>query len=484
MTARVCVLTLGCPKNLVDSEHLMGALERRGYRLVLDPQEADAVVVNTCAFIEDAVRESIEQILEVAELKSTGQLEHLIVAGCLAERHGGELLREMPEVDGAVGPGCLSQVGPLLDRLRAGADGLVSVGTFEGLDAVGPRVRTGSPHTAYVKISEGCDHRCCYCLIPSLRGPQRSRRPQAILAEARALAAEGARELILVAQDTTAYGRDLDEPASLAMLLRSLDDSAGPDWIRVMYTHPRHWNEELIEVFASGRRLVPYVDLPVQHIADPVLKAMGRGHDGRRTRRLVRHLRRAIARLVLRTTVLTGHPGEGPDEFAELLDFLREFPFDRLGAFAYSREDGTRSAELQPQTSSAVAAERRARVLELQRGIAFTLQQGRKGAPFDLLVEGVQPEKGYAVGRTYAEAPDVDGVVYLKAARVPSPAVRHAKGDLVAGPDLGGVEPGDLVPVRIIGAGPYDSVAALRDEARSPDGRGDRVCGEDGEDKP
>ena len=440
---RVCVVTLGCPKNAVDSEQMLALLAARGFALELCPEEADAVIVNTCAFIEEAQRESIEEILGLARLKGEGRLRHLIVAGCLAERHREELFREIPEVDGLVGPGSVGQAAEVLSGLVAGEQRLARVGAFGPIPADAPRVRTGAPHTAYLKLAEGCNHRCAFCLIPRLRGPLRSRPLDSIVAEAESLAAEGVREVILVAQDTTAYGRDLPGRPTLADLLARLETCAGPEWVRLMYAHPLRWDVAIEERLAAGGRLLPYLDLPIQHIADPVLRAMRRGHGGRLLRNLVRRLRRRIPGLVLRTTVLTGHPGEGPREFEELLGFLREFPFDRLGAFAYSPEIDSPASGSAPSTSRSEAEERRDRVLKLQRDLAVRIQAARVGRRLDVLIEGVRTDRDYAVGRSYGEAPEIDGNVHI----------RHARASAGRG-----VEPGEFLRARIVGAGPYDLV--------------------------
>ena len=441
----VCLINLGCPKNLVDGEWMLGRLEQAGYRLTHDPEASDVIIVNTCAFIREAQQEAIDHILEMARLKASGRPAHLVVAGCLSERHGGELKEEMPEIDAVIGPGMLSHLVPLVRRLVEGKGGITCTGTFEAIEGPRPRVRTGSPHTAYVKIAEGCDHRCAYCLIPRLRGPYRSRSPEEIRQEVIELAGEGVQEAILVAQDTTAYGGDRRAPTTLLRLLEVLETAEAPAWIRVMYTHPGHWDEALIDRFGAGGRLLPYVDLPIQHISNRVLRHMGRGHDGDSIRRLVERLREKIPRLVLRTTVLVGHPGEGRAEFEELLRFLQEFPFDRLGAFAYSPEDGTRSANMEPSVHREEAEERRSQILELQRNLSFTQQGRRKGQRLDLLVEGIQADRGYLVGRTYGEAPEIDGLVVVKGLRTAS----HLA-----------VVPGEFLPIRITGAGPYDLVAA------------------------
>ncbi len=449
---RCCMVTLGCPKNVVDSERMLARLEAAGHRLCADPGDADVLLVNTCAFIEDAVRESIDQILELARLKGApGGGPILIVVGCLAERYGEELLREIPEIDALLGPGALPRLPELVAAVGDGQRGLVWTGSFGPEPERAERVPTGSPWTAYVKISEGCNHRCSFCLIPRLRGPQRSRSPEAIGAEVAELAASGTEEIILVAQDTTSYGRDLAGRPTLAALLDRLEHLVdGPRWIRVLYTHPRYWNEELIRAYEAGQRLVPYIDVPIQHASDRMLSLMGRGHTGADLERLVRELRRRIPDVILRTTVLVGHPGEREEDVTVLLRFLEEFPFDRLGAFAYSPVDETRSDSMADPVGVEVAAERRGRVLELQRRQAVFLQQRRKGREYDLLIEGVHRDRGYATARSYGETPEIDGIVYCKAPG----AVRSGR-----------VEPGDWVRSRVIGAGSYDLVAVPVDPA-------------------
>lgn len=445
MSTRMCLVTLGCPKNQVDSEVMLGLLEEQGFEIVAEPEQADVLLVNTCAFIEDAAKESIDQILELAELKRDGRASRLVVAGCLAERYGGDLLTEIPEVDALIGPGQISRLPGLLGDLDRGRSGQIWTGSFENVELPVSRVPTGAPHTAYLKISEGCDHRCAFCLIPKLRGPQRSRLPESILAEARDLADRGVREVVLVAQDTTAYGRDLSGEISLAGLLRAMEDLAeGPEWIRVLYTHPRYWTEELITTFAGGHRLLPYVDMPIQHASDDMLRAMGRGHSRADLESLLAALRGKIPRIVIRTTILVGHPGETEADVEELERLLTEFPFDRLGAFAYSPASGTRSATFDRQVSPDEAGRRRERILELQRKQAVLLQKRRKGQELRLLVEGVNPEKGFAVTRSFGEAPEIDGSVYLRAPE----QIQRAE-----------IEPGDFVWGRVIGAGAYDLAA-------------------------
>ncbi|MBD3235613.1 MAG: 30S ribosomal protein S12 methylthiotransferase RimO [Candidatus Eisenbacteria bacterium] len=439
---RVALVSLGCPKNLVDSERMLGLLHQAGIELAADPETADCVVVNTCAFIRDAQEEAIDAVLEMAARKRAGRLRGLIVAGCLPQRHGRALLEEIPEIDALIGPGRLADIVRAAESLGGAGPRPVALDGFPCVDPAAPRERIGAPHSAYLKIAEGCDHRCRFCLIPRLRGPQRSRALAAIERELLQLAEEGVREVTLVAQDTSAYGRDLSPRHSLAGLLQRLRRRGGPDWIRVLYTHPAHWSEELIAVFAEGRPLLPYIDLPVQHVSAAVLRAMGRGGRASELRNLLERLRRRIPGAVLRTTVMTGHPGEGAAEFQELLGFIRQFPFDRLGAFAYSPEDGTRSAKVPSRVSAAEARRRRDLVLAQQREISRELQLRRRGSRVDLLIDGVAPQRHLWVGRSYGEAPEIDGMIYVKA----------------AGPEWG-AEPGEMRPVRIVAAGPYDLIA-------------------------
>jgi ribosomal protein S12 methylthiotransferase len=444
--ARVAFVTLGCPKNQVDTEEMMGRLTAAGFTLAALPEDADVVVVNTCAFVRDAQRESIAALLALA----TGSAR-LIVAGCLAERHGAELAREIPEIAGLLGPGRTEDVAVVV-RAALERERRIALGGFGAVDLSAGRVRTGEPHTAYVKIAEGCDHECSFCLIPRLRGPLRSRSPESIRAEMARLGDDGVLEAILVAQDTTAYGRDLPGRAGLPALLRTLRDAPGPPWIRLLYTHPDRWTDELMRLFAEGGRLLPYIDVPIQHCADPVLRAMGRGRAGVRIRRLVERLRARVPRVVLRATVMTGHPGEGAAEFDELLRFLGEFPFDRLGVFAYSPEVETRAASL-PRVARREALHRRAEVLRRQREVVLPLQRRRLGETVEVLTEAWDARRHRLLGRSYGEAPEIDGRVRI---RMPRTA------------DGAEMDVGEFLSVRVIGAGAYDLDAVLADAARPP----------------
>jgi len=443
---RIAWVQLGCPKNQVDGEWMLARLAAAGYPLVGDPQAADLLVINTCAFIADAQRESIDEILAAAAWKEARPGRRLIVAGCLAERHGTQLLRELPEVDACLGPGRLSEIEALVARVVAGARGLCRCGGLGGVPATGPRLRSGAPHTSYLKIAEGCNQRCSFCLIPRLRGAQVSRDVAGLVAEAEQLGEEGVVELVLVAQDTTSYGTDLEPQVDLVGLLQALLQRPGPEWIRLLYTHPAHWSEELIDLFATHPRLLSYVDLPFQHSEDPVLAAMGRGHDGRRLRDLIESLRQRIPDLVLRGTALVGHPGEDRHAHRALLQFLKEFPFDRLGAFAYSREPETRAARRRDAPEPALATERLNEVLALQREVALQQQRRRIGRQLTVLTEALDTRARRILARSYGEAPEIDGWIRIAAATED---------------ELEGVALGEFHAARITGAGPYDLEADL-----------------------
>ncbi len=456
---RPCVYlaSLGCPKNEVDAEVIQGLLSRAGYALTHDPQSADVVVVNTCAFLAAAQRESIHEILTLAQWKAGGSLRALVVTGCLAERHGRDLLAALPEVDAVVGPGRVGEIARAVAVALRRGERVVLTGELHRRGPTGPRLRAGAPHTAYVKIADGCNQRCAFCLIPQLRGPLRSRSTQDIVREVARLDGEGVREAILVAQDTSAYGRDLPGRVSLAELLARLMDAAGPEWLRVLYTQPNHWTDPLIRVFARGGRLLPYVDVPIQHSEDVVLAAMGRGRTGARLRGLLARLRERIPDLILRTTVMTGHPGEGAAQFEALLHFLGEFPFDRLGVFAYSPEAETRSARLSERPTRREALHRRRLVLAMQHEIAARRQQARCGKTLPVLVEAIQQQRHRFLGRSYGEAPEIDGIVRVRCPR-----------DW----PLTMLEPGEFVPVRVTSTGPYDlwGVPQARELRESPTG--------------
>jgi ribosomal protein S12 methylthiotransferase len=400
---KVHLTTLGCPKNQVDSELMLGRLAAAGHPLVERAEDAECVIVNTCAFIDRAREESVNTILELAQLKRRGRCRALIVTGCLTQRYGGEILKEMPEVDSILGTSGLERE----DWASSAPPGYL-------YDASAPRLLTGKVPYAYVKIAEGCDMGCTFCAIPQFRGKHRSRPLRDIVAEVDGLARRGAQEAILVSQDTLAYGRDLVGNGDIGELLLALGEDTRMPWIRPMYLHPAHVNDRVLDKFARAR-IVPYVDMPVQHGDDGVLRAMRRAVTARRMLEIVRQFRDAIADVALRTTVLVGFPGETPAAFDNLLAFLDEARFERLGVFTYSPEDGTPSPQFAGQVDAESAAERAVAVQDLHDAIAFDRNAKLVGAVVDVLVDGPSEDPAFAwEGRTAGQAPEIDGVVYLR----------------------------------------------------------------------
>jgi len=422
---RVHLLTLGCPKNQVDGEVMLGVLAGRGHELVLDPGEADVLVVNTCSFIGPAKRESIDAILDAARLKAGREGRRLVVTGCLAQRYADELVRELPEVDAFVGTGDLLRIADAIEGGPA-AEPLVYRGAQHVLPrhVPGGRVRTGAWWTAYLKVSEGCDHTCSFCIIPKIRGRHESRRPDDLLAEAGALVAEGAVELNLVAQDLTAYGRDLRDGTTLAALLRALAVRVpGARWLRLLYAYPASVTDELLEVMATEPAVCRYLDMPLQHVADGILRAMRRERSGDALRRLLARIRAAVPGIALRSSFIVGFPGETDDDVRALCDFLEESEFSHAGVFRYSREEGTAAADLPGQLPEGVKAERRARVMEVQARVSARLAAAQVGREVEVLVERDAGRRTF-VGRTAAQAPEIDGVVRLTGVAAPGEVVR------------------------------------------------------------
>ena len=432
-------VTLGCPKNTVDSEHMLGALVADGFRTVGDPAEADVAVVNTCAFLGSAVRESKDVIARVAALKHGGRLRGLIVAGCLAQRAGGELLAEFPEVDAVLGTGRWDAVPAAARRVLAGAaDRVVDRADPGGaLEGRSPRALSTPRHIAYLKISEGCDHRCTFCVIPQLRGDQRSRPLESLVAEAERLAALGVRELNLIGQDTTAWGTDLPGRPELADLLQALDAVSGLTWIRVQYTYPREWSDRLIAAWAGARRVVPYVDMPLQHVAPEMLRRMARGMTAAATRALVRRIRAGIPGVAFRTNFIVGFPGETEAEFDELLRYVEEEPFENLVVFAYEREPGTPAHAMTPRVPIHVRRARRARLLAHQQRLSRERLARRLGKRLTVMIDA-PAARGQWAARAAGSAYEVDGGVVVEGE---------------------GLAPGQLVPVRITGSAAYDLFA-------------------------
>jgi ribosomal protein S12 methylthiotransferase len=435
-------VSLGCPKNLVDSERMLGLLQLDGYRLVSEPAGADFVVVNTCGFIERARDESFAAIREMLELKRRGQTRGVIVSGCLAEREKERLLETHPDIDQLVGVFGREEVTRVADRLIGGLDEQRSV--FRPAPSTPlsdrARLRITPRHFAFLKISEGCDRLCTFCAIPKMRGKHYSKPIEEVLAEAQELVADGVRELNMVAQDTTYYGRDLYGESRLAELLAALDQLPGLDWIRVMYLYPMYFTDALIDVLAGAERIVPYLDMPLQHINDVMLRRMQRRVSRAETEALLEKLRSRIPGLVLRTTFITGFPGETDAQFEELDQFVRAQKFERLGVFTYSFEPDTPAAKLPDHLDEALKDERRGRLMAAQQSIAFAWNQACVGRTMDVLLDApLAGETDVWLGRTYADAPDVDGLVYVTGRRLKA---------------------GDLVSCEIVAARGYDLAAA------------------------
>ncbi|HHY47217.1 MAG TPA: 30S ribosomal protein S12 methylthiotransferase RimO [Firmicutes bacterium] len=419
------MVSLGCAKNLVDSEVMLGILKDRGFEIVPDEAGADVIIVNTCGFILPAKQESINEVLRLARLKQGGRLKALIMTGCLPQRYGEELAKELPEVDAFVGPGEITAIArvirDVLQIYRTGQPGrpagrrpvLISEPRFIYSHET-PRIISTPPYTAYVKIAEGCDNRCSYCVIPSIRGRFRSRPIESIVSECMRLAGNGARELILVAQDTTRYGEDLYGTFKLASLLREISRIEGVVWVRFLYTYPTHITDELIEVVACEPKICKYFDIPLQHADDRVLRMMGRRNSREDALALINRIRTRIPDVTLRSTFIVGFPGETEDAFDSLLDFLEETKLDRVGVFAYSEEEGTPAEALPDKVPEDVKEERFRRAMELQRRISREKLEARVGSEEMVLVEGLSEESDLVVvARSQREAPGIDGLIYI-----------------------------------------------------------------------
>jgi len=415
--ATVSILNLGCPKNQVDAEVMLGQLRAAGYTVADAPERADVVVVNSCSFIQDAKEESIQTILEAAALKRTGRCRALLVSGCLPQRYPRDLPALLPEVDGFIGTGEFPRIAEIVRAVLRGKPGdrVWVTGHTALVTAALPRLRLTPGHFAYLKIAEGCDHTCRFCAIPAIRGPLRSRPRADVVAEARHLAAEGVREIVLISQDTTSYGADRGEPRGLVALLEALLRIPSFRWIRLHYLYPNRIAPELIALFAAEPRLCRYLDVPLQHADATILKAMGRGGSPESLRRLIGRIRRAVPGVVIRTSFITGFPGETAAQFVVLRRFVREMRFDRVGVFRYSDEEGTAAAALVPKVSRRVAEARRARLMAVQATIAEEKGRALLDTIQEVVVDGPAPESpGIQCGRTAGHAPEVDGTVFLR----------------------------------------------------------------------
>ena len=441
-------VSLGCPKNLVDSERMLGRLAQDGYALTADPDGADVVIINTCGFIEPARQESLGVIREMLALKQQGRVGAVVVAGCLAERKKEDLLKEVPEVDHIVGVFGREEITEVVDRAlaqRLEQRSLFRPAPVRALEDTA-RLRITPRHYAYLKVSEGCDRLCTFCAIPGMRGKHVTKPIEQVVHEARELAADGVRELILVAQDTTYYGMDLYGRVRLAELLRELDPLEGIEWIRILYAYPIHFTDELIDALAEARKIVPYLDLPLQHINDRMLRRMQRKVNRAETEELLGELRARICGLALRTTFIVGFPGESDAEFEELLAFAKAQQFERVGVFPYSLEPGTPAERLPNHLPEAIKMERRNRLMEAQQQVAFAWSQRQIGRELQVIIDGLDPEvPNHALARSYADSPDIDGLVRVKGKNL------HA---------------GDLVRVKVTGADGYDLVARAVSQGR------------------
>ena len=409
---KISFVSLGCSKNLTDTEIMLAHLVKAGYEITPEPSEADAVVLNTCGFIESAKQESIENILDLAWLKENGSLRAIICTGCLAERYREQILEEMPEVDALLGVGSLEKITEAVDAALKG-EKYTSFLDKEASPLGGDRVLTTPEYTAYLKIAEGCDNRCSYCAIPLIRGKLRSRPIEDIVKEAKDLEALGVKELNLIAQDTTRYGLDIYGEYRLAALVRAITEETSIPWIRLLYCYPDKITDELVRELRENERLVPYMDVPVQHISDKMLKAMNRHGDGKTVRDAIARLRREVPGITLRTTAMVGFPGESEEDFEELCAFIKETRFDRFGAFTYSREEGTRAYDFEDQIDEDVKQERYDTLMAIQLEISAELQAEKVGDFITVLVEGYDPVAEACYGRSVADAPEIDGKVFI-----------------------------------------------------------------------
>src|SRR5579872_6765925 len=437
-----CFVSLGCPKNLIDSEKMLGSLALDGYALVSEPDGADFVIVNTCGFIESSRQESKSVIREMLDLKEQGRTRGVIVAGCLPERLGGAKLREeLPGIDGIVGVFARDEITKVADRLFGASEEQRVVFRPAPLKPLDDRarLRITPAHYAYLKISEGCDRTCTFCAIPKMRGRHATKPIEMVVAEARELAADGVRELNIVAQDTTYYGMDLYGKVRLVELLRELEQVEGIDWIRLMYLYPINFSDDLIDQIAESSKIIPYLDMTLQHVSDAVLKRMHRRVNRRQTVDLVQKLRERIPNVVLRTTFITGFPGETEAQFEELCDFVQETRFERMGVFTYSLEPGTPAVKLDGHLSEEIKEARRDRLMELQQEVAFEFGDSLVGYELDVLIDDRIDDETW-IGRSFADAPEIDGAVYVK------------------GTDL---TPGTFLPVQIEARQDYDLVGSV-----------------------
>lgn len=435
---KIGMVSLGCPKNLVDSEVMLGLIREKQLDITNDPAEADLIIVNTCGFIESAKEESIGTILQMAEYKKSGSCQYLVMTGCLGQRYADELFESMPEVDAIVGTDCFTDIAWVIEQVMHGKR-LKHLRKLESKNVpLPPRMLTTPGYMAYLKIAEGCDNCCSYCIIPQLRGPYTSRPYEEVMAEARALAASGVKELIVVAQDTTRYGEDLYGKLLLPQLLRDLNELEGVRWIRVMYLYPNNFTDELIDAFASLDKVCKYIDIPLQHASDSLLASMNRYDTRAQVETLLQKLRTRIPGITIRTTFIVGFPGETDEDFAELLDFVERQRFENAGVFQYSREEGTVAGAMENQIAPEIKESRYHELMALQAGISEEIHREREDEVLEVLVEGFD-EEHLAYGRSQHEAPEIDGTIFIE--------------------NAGELEIGQMVRARILQGFTYEMVA-------------------------
>ncbi len=439
---KIGMISLGCPKNLVDSEVMLGIIREKELEVTNNPAEADLIIVNTCGFIESAKEESISTILQMGEYKAQGSCKYLIMTGCLGQRYADDLFESMPEVDAIVGTDCFTDIGWVIDQVMAGRR-LKHLQKLQSKNVKAlPRMLTTPSYMAYLKIAEGCDNCCSYCIIPQLRGPYTSRPYGEVMAEARALAESGTKEIIVVAQDTTRYGEDLTGKLLLPQLLRDLNELEGIEWIRVMYLYPNNFTDDLIDAIAECDKVCKYIDIPLQHASDRLLASMNRYDTRAQVEELLGKLRSRIPGITIRTTFIVGFPGETDEDFADLLDFVEKQRFENAGVFQYSQEEGTVAGAMPDQIAPEVKENRYHELMALQAGIAEEIHLEREDAEMDVIVEGFDEDNpNLAVGRSYHEAPDIDGSIFIE--------------------NAGELEVGQMVRVRIVQGFTYEMVAEL-----------------------
>lgn len=442
---KIGVVSLGCPKNLVDSETMLGLIHEENYEITNDPSEAEIIIVNTCGFIESAKEESINTILQMAEYKKSGSCKYIIVTGCLSQRYAEELFSELPEADAIAGVEVYDEIGSIIKRVMNGERFIMLERSkpdviYTSKETFLPRILTTPSYTAYLKIAEGCDNCCSYCAIPKIRGPYRSKPMEQVLKEAKALAANGVKELIVVAQDTTRYGEDLPGgKLLLADLLKELNKIESLKWIRVMYCYPNNFTDELIETFASLDKVCKYVDLPLQHASNRLLASMNRYDTREEVEMLLAKLRKRIPGIVIRTTFIVGFPGETDADFEELKEFVEQQRFENAGVFAYSQEEGTVAGAMPNQIPDEIKQERYHELMALQAQISEEIHKDTEGQTLEVLVEGIEEDgSGLHYGRSYREAPDIDGLVFIE--------------------NPGDIKPGCFVKVNILQGFTYESV--------------------------